>query len=130
MIFNRRTLLSVSLFCAGACTQAVHSPPSSQDDVISRTELSTASTLTTYEAVQRLRPMFLRDRGPVSLVNTSAHAQPVVFVDMTMYGDLETLKSLPASRVEQVRFYPGAQATTKFGSVYGGGVIQLTMRTQ
>ena len=126
----RQAVLSVLLVGIGACAHPQQSPPRTQEDVITRSELSTASNLTTYEALQRLRPLFLRDRGPVSLVNTTAHSRPVVFVDMTEYGELETLKSLPASRVEEVRFYPGPQAATRFGSVYGAGVIQLTMRSQ
>jgi hypothetical protein len=32
--------------------------------------------------------------------------------------------------VEEVRFYPGQQAVTKFGSVYGAGVIQLRLRVE
>ena len=126
----RKTFVSALLVGLGACASSQHAAPGTQEDVITRSELSTASSLTTYEAVQRLRPMFLRDRGPVSIVNSTAHSRPVVFVDMTEYGELETLRSLPASRVEEVRFYPGAQAATKFGSVYGAGVIQLTMRSQ
>jgi len=131
MNLYRRTVLSVLVSGLCACAQAQHSPSGTQENLITRSELNTASNLTTYEALQRLRPLFLRDRGPVSLVNATAHSRPVVFVDMTEYGELETLKSLPASRVEEVRFYPGPQAATRFGSVYGGaGVIQLTMRSQ
>jgi hypothetical protein len=120
------TLLITVAACAGAGRQGV----STTSNVIDRAELEAAGSVSTYDAVQRLRPQYLRDRGPVSLVNTSARPRAVVFLDQTEYGELETLRTIPASRVEQVRFYPGAEAATKFGSVYGSGVIQLNMRTQ
>ncbi len=127
---RRRTFLPALVLAFAACAAASRQQPRESENIISRSELEQAGSLTTYDAVQRLRPMFLRDRGPMTLINPNVRTRPVVFVDMTEYGEIESLRTLPASRVEQVRFYPGQQATTKFGSVYGGGVIQLTMRVE
>ena len=93
-------------------------------------ELSAAGSVSTYDAVLRLRPYFFRDRGPTSLVNRSTRTRSVVFVDDREYGEIESLKNFPAERVEEVRFYSGLEATTRFGSAYGAGVIQLRMRTR
>lgn len=126
----RREFIVTSLVLLAACASSGRSQGGSTDDVITRSELDAAGSVTTYDAVKRLRPQFLRDRGAVSLLNVGARTRPAVFIDMTEYGELETLNTFPASRIEQVRFYPGQQAVTKFGSVYGAGVIQLTMRVQ
>lgn len=130
MKIHRRSLLPALLLVFSACAAAARQQPSESENIISRSELGQVGSLTTYDAVQRLRPLFLRDRGAVSLLNASARTRPVVFVDMTEYGEIESLRALPASHVEQVRFYPGQQATTKFGSAYGAGVIQITMRVE
>lgn len=102
----------------------------SASNVLRRAELEAAGSVSTYDAVQRLRPSYFRTRGPTSLVNATARTRPAVFVDVTEYGEIESLRTFPASRVEEVRFYTGPEAATKFGSVYGAGVIQLTLRVQ
>jgi hypothetical protein len=130
MNIHRHTLLPLLLLAFTACAAAARQQPNQSEDIISRGELEQVGSLSAYDAVQRLRPMFLRDRGAVTLLNASARTRPVVFVDMSEYGEIESLRTLPASRVEQVRFYPGREATTRFGSVYGAGVIQLTMRVE
>jgi hypothetical protein len=46
-------------------------------------------------------------------------------VDDTYYGDISTLKVIPASQVAELRFYEGYEAQYKFGSGHMGGVIQV-----
>lgn len=130
MHIGRRAFLGATLVLLAGCVSARQSQSSTMDDVITRKELDAAGSVTAYDAVQRLRPNFLRDRGPVTLLNAAARTRPAVFIDMSEYGEVESLRNFPASHVEQVRFYPGHQAVTKFGSAYGAGVIQLTMRVQ
>lgn len=123
-------LLVAILLLAAACAGSPRQSSSSTSNLITRGELDAVGSVSTYEAVQRLRPSFLRVRGPVSIMVASARPRPVVFVDATEYGEVESLRSFPAGRVEEVRFFPGVEAATKFGSIYGAGVIQLRMRTQ
>ena len=99
-------------------------------NVISRTELDAAGSASVYDAVVRLHPNFLRNRGPTSVVNSSARSVAAVFVNEAEYGEIESLHRLQASRVEEVRYYSGPEATTKWGSAYGAGVIALKMRVQ
>ena len=113
-----------------ACGGSARNRPSTSSAVITRAELGAAIGVSTYDAVLRLRPYFFRDRGPTSLVNQSTRTRSVVFVDDREYGEIESLKNFPAERVEEVRFYSGQEATTRFGSAYGAGVIQLRMRTR
>ena len=126
----RSHLLVTMALLVTACGGSARNRPGSSSAVITRAELDAAGSVSTYDAVLRLRPYFLRDRGPTSLVNQSTRTRSVVFVDGREYGEIESLKNFPAERVEEVRFYPGLEATTRFGSAYGAGVIQLRMRTQ
>jgi hypothetical protein len=130
MIMLRRSLVWLVVLALAACASAGRQPETGSANVITRSELDAVGSLSTYDAVQRLRPVFLRDRGPTSLLSAGARTRPAVFIDMTEYGELESLRALPASHVQEVRFYPGSQATTKFGSTYGAGVVQVTMRVQ
>jgi len=117
------------IVCSAACAGGNHGS-GSDSSTLTRTELANAGSVNALEAVQRLRPAFLRVRGPTSILNASARTRPVVFVDASEYGEIETLSSFPASRLEEIRFYSGSEAVTKFGSPYGAGVIQLKMRVQ
>ena len=113
-----------------ACASGGGSGKPLSSNLITRAELDAAGTASVHDAVVRLRPSFLRDRGPTSVVNASARRMAVVFVDGSEYGELSSLERFTSSRVEEVRFYSGPEATTKFGSAYGAGVIALKMRVR
>jgi len=120
-------LFSIAAACAGGPKAPAADTGS---NVISQSELDAAGPVSAYDAVQRLRPAFLRGRGPTSVVNAAARTRPAVFVDATEYGEVESLRTFPASRVQAIRFYTGPEAATKFGSTYGARMLQVTMRVQ
>ena len=123
-------LLVTIALVVSACGGSGRTRATNSSEIITRAELSAVGSVSAYDAVVRLRPYFMRDRGPTSIVNRSARTRSVVFVDESEYGEIESLKNFLASRIEEVRFYTGPEATTKFGSAYGAGVIQLRMRSQ
>ena len=125
-----RTFIAAAVLLSSACAGGGRPRSDAASNILGRAELADAGSVSTYEAVKRLRPDFLRDRGPKSLVNASVRTRPAVFIDGSPYGEIEALAAFPASRVEEVRFYSGLEATTKFGSAYGAGVIQLKLRMQ
>jgi hypothetical protein len=122
------TLIAVLAACASTGTPAPAS--ASASNVITRAELDAAGSTNTYDVIVRLRPNYLRSRGPTSVMNASARTVAVVFVNETEYGDLESLRRFPATRIEEIRYYSGPEATTKFGSPFGAGVIALKPRVQ
>jgi hypothetical protein len=128
-MLNRRRVL-VILLAVTACAGGSQASATGSGNVLTRAELDATGSASAYEAVQRLRPAYLRDRGPTSIMNSSARNRPAVFVDATEYGEVESLRTFPASRVEEIRYYAGQEAVTKFGSTYGAGVIQVKMRVQ
>jgi hypothetical protein len=130
MSLHGRTVAALLLLAIAGCAPAGRHSGGGGSNVVARRELDAVGSISTYDALQRLRPNFLRDRGPTSLVNLSARTRPAVFLDQSPYGEIETLRAIPSSRVEEIRYYAGAEATTRFGSAYGAGVIQLKMRVQ
>jgi hypothetical protein len=127
------------VFCAalavgatGACSthsSAEIQPPGSAVNVITRDELDSAGAVSIYDVIVRRHAYFLRDRGATSINSTSA-PRAVVFMGEQYYGEIETMRNIPAERVASARFYAGTEAAAKFGRQYNGGVIQLLPRFQ
>jgi len=76
--------------------------------------------LNVYDAIQRLRPSWLRGR---------VGSAPVVLVDGTSQGgDLRTLRSYRVRDIEEIEYMSASDATNRYGTGYGSGVILLTTR--
>lgn len=104
-------------------------------NVISAEELTQIKVNNCYEAVQQLRPAFLRPpRAPLAGLRPtdSANTVPfkwdlVVYVGSVAVGDVNTLKEIPIAGVEEIRYYSGSEAEMKFGQNRAGGVIVVTV---
>src|SRR5687768_18562120 len=82
-------------------------------------EISAVHVNSAYEAVQRLKPSFL-----LGLRGESVRA---VFLNGTrLLGGLENLRGIEASMVQQIVFLNGIDATTRFGSGHGAGVLLVS----
>jgi hypothetical protein len=87
-----------------------------------------ADVATAHDALARLRPHWLSSHGPTSFV-TQGTEYAIVFVDGHRYGDLSSLRNIPASDVADMRYYSSAEAGGKFGLRAGtGGVIDVRMQ--
>ncbi|MBW3552427.1 MAG: hypothetical protein KY466_02890 [Gemmatimonadetes bacterium] len=92
-----------------------------------------------YDAVQRLRPRFLRGRtgtfgtgganDPLSRTSSAAEQSTVVvYLDGVRFGGIDALRRINVDGVREIRFVPGRDATTKYGTNHGGGVIEVSTR--
>lgn len=82
---------------------------------------------TAYDAIARLRPNWLFARG----VATQGTEFAAVYVDGNPHGDLNSLRSIPAYHVAEMRYYDITQAGARFGIRGGtGGVIDLRMKVR
>src|SRR5881628_1648304 len=100
-------------------------------NVIRADEIATVEVATAYDVVSRLRPEFLKTRGPVSVRADKPIEQPsvTVFLDGIESGPVErTLHLIPAGEVFEIRLYRAADAVTKYGSRHTGGVIAVTTK--
>ena len=83
---------------------------------------------TAYDALLRLRPNWLAPHGAMSS-NPQVGGFATVFVDGQQYGDVTSLRNIPAYHVDAMRYYDVTEAGAKFGVKAGiGGAIEITSR--
>jgi hypothetical protein len=121
-----RRVLGLTLAASlSACATGQLAPLQGDPDALTSAELSHSKAPTMYEAIEQLRPRFLRTRGPSSLLNSSAMG-PAVIVDQSVLGGIETLVDIPLGDVAAVRYVGAWDATTRHGPGYANGVIEVT----
>jgi hypothetical protein len=93
-------------------------------------EAAHADVRTAYDAVARLRPNWLASHGAMS---SDAGVNPfaTVWLDGQLYGELSTLRDIPAFQVADIRYYDITEAGGKFGLRAGtGGAIEVRSRVR
>jgi hypothetical protein len=112
-----------------ACVHSANAPAGSSSDVITRAELSRSSAPTAYEAVERLRPQFFKDRGRTSMLLPEPRT-PIVILDERPLGDVTTLRDISLNTVFEIRYLTASQAQTKYGSGFpAGAIVVITAKT-
>jgi outer membrane cobalamin receptor len=96
--------------------------------VITRDDIERIRAATALDIVQRYRADVLTARAPSSVL-LNKHIHPVVFLNEQFYGAIDELRNVPADGVQEIHVFTGPDAVTKFGSQYGGGVIQIISRS-
>ena len=93
-------------------------------DLITEAEINAGVYQTALEIVQNLRPNMMRPRG-----STAQGPVPVVvFIDDVRMVDMNGLATVPASRVKEIRYINARDATTRWGTDVGSGVILVTTK--
>ena len=92
-------------------------------DRITQEELATIDVQNALQAVQRLRPSFLQNRGGASSSISQGPQDVVVYVDQTKMGGPNTLSQIPISDVKEIQHLSGTDATQRYGTGHGSGVI-------
>ena len=87
-------------------------------------ELADISALNARQTIQRLRPSWLRPRSS----SLRARYLPVVFQDGLKMGGLENLDRVQAWQLNEIRHLSAADATSRYGTGYPGGIILLVTR--
>ena len=128
---SRKWLLSLA---TGAVMTACHGAntwdaPAPSRNIITRTEIEGVRANTAWDAVAKLRANFMASRGANSLL-VKVNKEPTVYLDDVEYGNLGTLRQIPASTIAEIRFIEGWNAETKYGPGHAAGVIQVFTRTQ
>ena len=112
--------------CASSSTGAGASQQSSRrgsPDRITQEELATIDVQNALQAVQRLRPSFLQNRGGASSSITQGPQDVVVYVDQTKMGGPNSLAQIPITDVKEIQHLNGTDATQRYGTGHGSGVI-------
>jgi hypothetical protein len=119
---------------AGSSPGTIDAGAPRKSNVLTLREISAAhaDVATAYDAVARLRPNWLVSHGVTSNVANGAGTQfALVYVDGQPYGELGSLRNIPAYHVGEFRYYDITEAGAKFG-VRGGnsGVIDVITNIQ
>jgi hypothetical protein len=130
MDMSRRVIYLIAVAAALGCASAsAKSGPHKAANLITADEIAGTNTTTAYEAVEKLRPAFLHSHG--TDLSRSDTGLPDVYLGVARYGDVNSLRNIPATEVLEIRFYKGAEAATKFGMQNPtgiNGVIEVTLK--
>ena len=124
-----RYVYLIALAAVIGCASAGSGSSGSRRDsnLITAEDIAGIPATNAYEAVERLRPLFLRSRGKTS-INTPNTQYPTVYVDGVRYGDIYSLRNILAPHVHDIRFYNGAESGARFGLQNTAGVIEVKMK--
>ncbi len=114
--------LSILIACASGGATARDA------NVITAPELSRSGATNAYDAIRQIRPELLRTRDPGSLVYFKAN-RPAVAVDNTLVGGVEVLRAMPLDTVARIEYVSAWQATKRYGSSLGNGVMLIETRS-
>jgi hypothetical protein len=104
-------------------------PARRNTNVLAVEEFKGLEALNLRDAIQRLRPDWLRrsEAREQGRLPGSARAEPLaVWVDESRAGGVEVLNSLTVQGVSGVRFYTGPEAEARFGNGNSSGAIHVT----
>ena len=111
----------VPMLSACASAGAGSGEGSRNPDVLLAEEIETQNFTNALEAVQRLRPQWMRRRG--------AGPDPImVYVDGVRFGESNDLQSIPISNVERLEWVDASTATQRWGTGNTAGAIAVTSR--
>ena len=127
-IMLKQVLFAASAVFLVACASGPSSgEPSRNRDLITAGEIEDLPVTSARDLVERLRPAWLRARGPASM-GSGRPEYPVVYIDQVHSGGLEALNRVSSLVIEEIRFISARDATTRFGMNHGGGAIMVKIR--
>jgi hypothetical protein len=97
-------------------------------NVITEAELTSRPTLTARQAIEQLRPQFLRTRGTTTLGNAQTADVIWVYVDGTRMGTLEVLNNIGVHEIREIRYLSPSEATNRYGTGHVQGAILITRK--
>jgi hypothetical protein len=108
-------------------TEGSRARASRSSKVLTGEELASVFELNALQAVERLRPAWLRNRGLVSMENQQFQGVRL-YVDGNPRGYMADMAEILVSDIEEMRFMDSREATTRFGTGYPDGVIVITTK--
>ena len=122
----RPFLIALSLFCAACASAGGGGGGGGGGDALTQEELLATNEADVYNAIQGLRPAWLRVRGQTSFSGTKT---VTLFVDGAPRGDVSELRGMPITDVVEIRYLAPSDAAFQFGTLAGsGGTISIRTR--
>lgn len=120
-------LAAVAALFLVACASGPPGAPRPNPNLITRAEIDEAGPSSAYELIQKLRPVWLRERGAVSFTDET---DLVVYLDGSRMGGRSELRSIHTHNIESVEFLDARKATNRFGTGHVNGAILIRTRSQ
>jgi hypothetical protein len=93
-------------------------------NLITQADVQASTATDAYSIVQELRPMWLRNRGTISIHDPSS-GNVQVYLNGQQFGDLNRMREIIKQEIREIRFFSGSEAQLKFGAGHEGGVIDV-----
>lgn len=93
-------------------------------DHISYEEIQNNDASNAFDLIRNLRPQWLWGRGPKS-INYEGAPYPVVYVDDSKHGDINSLSTISTQYITEIRFLSAGDATIRYGINHAGGAILI-----
>lgn len=117
----------VPVLSACASSPSPRATTSADPNVIVEAELAPYAEQPVLQAVQRLRPQFLRSRGPSSINRTEVDVL-VVYLGATRMGSIEALNQIRTADVREIRYLGPSEASQRYGLNHSSGALVLIPR--
>ena len=122
---GRRALLIVLLVVA-ACAHKGTTRQKRDPNLITQDEIERITAANAYDAVQMLRPSFLRARGSSAM--NGAPDMAIVYLDGMRMGGIGQLERIPTVGIVSIRYINAIDANQRYGRGHEGGAILVDTR--
>ena len=119
---HRAAAVLVTAFLA-ACASGGGGSPRTARNLITRQEIEATTAADALEAIDRLRPEFLRPRSG----SGAGLSAPVIYLN-GIRASRSQLQALPKDVVLEVAYIESQDATTRYGTGHGAGAVLVTVR--
>ncbi len=120
-------LLLTAIACASSGSRSTRQ---SSSDKLTHTELATSNAANAYDAINRLRPNWLRVSGTASIGGGVRSQLVLVYIDNQRAEDLYALKNISTGMVESAQWIDATRMATVLSNVppgsYSGAILIKT----
>ncbi len=117
----------LAVFLAACASTSGTNTPRRSSNVITAEELASSRAKEALEAIELLRPQWLRTRGVASPASLQALV-PAVYLNNQRLPELGNLRNFPAANIEEIRYLNSQDATTLYGTGNAAGAIVVKTR--
>ena len=111
-------------------TGAPTGPTEGSSSVIIRAQLAEYDGQSALDVIRRYNSRWLRTTRLGAVGPGSPPSSARVSLDGATPGDLADLDTIPANSIEFMRYLTATEATTRYGTGFSGGIIELTSRAR
>jgi hypothetical protein len=124
----RWVLAPLLLLLAAACGSPGDLGSLQPANALVQEDLERLDVANAYQAVERLRPDWLRSRGAYSPRNPQASLPTIYVAGVRQQGGPGVLRQVRLGDVREIQYLNSVDATTRYGTDHAGGAILVILR--